>query len=245
MNRPVLIGGSVVVFLLTVAARAESEIAAARELIEKWQAAVVNVKIVSEQYEYESKVEVFGTVVDSTGLTVLSLTRSDPAGAGMWEANADRKIKDVKMIRADGSEIACDIVLRDEELDLLFIRPSMPVKKKLPCVDLKNSAALKLLDEILVIARLGETAGYVPAVSLCRVHAVIEKPRTCYVSDFISVLSSLGAPAFSLDGRIAGILLVKITKTGAGGSDMFTEFGGMMPVILPAGAVREVVDRIK
>ncbi len=216
-----------------------------RAIIDQWQDAVVTVKIVSEQYEYESKTEAFGTIVDSSGIVVLSLARSDPGGAGMWDAGADRKIKDIKIMMADGSEIAAEVLLRDVDLDLLFIRPVDKKGDPFPAVRLSDCSTPQVLDEILILSRLGETAGYVPLAALSRIHAIIKKPRTLYVSDIINVFSGLGTPAFTLDGKVVGILLVRIAKSENVSADMFAEFGGMMPVIVPAEEILSVVKKIK
>jgi S1-C subfamily serine protease len=217
----------------------------ARAIVERWQDAVVTVKIVSEQYEYESKAEAFGTIVDSSGIVVLSLARADPGSAGMWDAGADRKIKDIKIMTADGSEIAAEILLRDVDLDLLFIRPVGEKGGPFPAVRLSDSSTPDILDEILILSRLGETAGYVPLAALSRIHAIIKKPRTLYVSDIINVFSGLGTPAFTLDGRVVGILLVRVAKSENLSADIFAEFGGMMPVIVPAEEIQSVVKKIK
>jgi len=217
---------------------------AARAIVDKWQNTVITVKIVSEQFEYESKVEAFGTIIDSSGLAVLSLSRADPSTISNWGVNSESKIKDLKMIMADGIEVPAKIVLRDEDLDLIFIKPIEAQDKKFPAVRLADNTKVEMLDEILILTRLDENAGYVPSASIRRVHSIIMKPRTLYVSDYINVLSGLGSPAFSLDGRVIGILLLKVAKSENLNTDMFGEFGRMMPVILPAAEIIEVVEKI-
>jgi hypothetical protein len=235
----------IVILFITAAAWCGDTDSLARAIVDQWQVSVVTVKIVSEQYEYESKAEAFGTIVDSSGIVVLSLARADPGSAGMWDAGSDQKIKDIKIMMADGTEIPAEILLRDVDLDLLFIRPVDKKGGPFPAVRLSDSSTPEILDEILIISRLGETAGYVPLAALSRIHAIIKKPRTLYVSDIINVFSGLGTPAFTLDGKVVGILLVRVAKSENVSADMFAEFGGMMPVIVPAEEIQSVVKKIK
>src|SRR4029079_3865605 len=84
-----------------------------------------------------------GTVIDPSGLTVLSLGALHP-GAMMnkiivdtAQGNGDRpqlnsEPTDVKIRFPDGREVSARIVLRDEDLDLAFLMP--PVKLDKPLV---------------------------------------------------------------------------------------------------------------
>lgn len=218
----------------------------ARELAAEWQDAVVSVKIVLESYDYESKIEVIGTVVDASGVVVISLSSIDP-GSLQYGSESETKIKDVKIILADATEIPAEVVLRDRDLDLAFVRSQKPVKQGLKAVDLGQSVPPDLADEICIVSRLGSVSGYAPHVSLYRVQAVIVKPRTFYVPDFMAVLSGLGTPAFSTDGRILGIILMRLTIADAQG--MGEVFGGVrsmgvLPVILPAKDIQKAMQHI-
>lgn len=237
----------IVLWFVVMTASADEPARAAREIINKWQDVVITVKIVIEMQEYENKTEAFATIIDSSGLAVLSLSMVDP-GSMTWSDMPDTriasKIKDIKMIMSDGNEAPAKIVLRDEDLDLVFIQPTEKSIKSLPALDLKNNAKIDIMDQIVILARLGEVTGYVPTASLCRIQAIVKKPRTFYLSDFTEALSGLGAPAFSLDGKVVGILLLRIAKSKTISANIFSAMGGMMPIILPAEEVLDVAEKI-
>jgi hypothetical protein len=80
-------------------------------------------------------------------------------------------------------------------------------------------------------------------VSLGRIEAVLTKPRTFYVLGQTTWGYSLGAPVFALDGKVAGLVLLRNTKADLDTTrgflfDNLSKFG-MMPVILPAEDVHE------
>jgi S1-C subfamily serine protease len=246
-------------------AQAQDGRAAAREVAAKWQSAVVNVRVVlkmrmsmggREMQASDDPVDTVGTVIDPSGLTVLSLGALNPggmmtrlmgsAGGGNGEPNVDITTEptDVKIRLADGREVPARIVLRDEDLDLVFLRPTKPLDKPLVAVDLSASAKPVLLEQVLVLTRLGRVGGWAPGASLHDVSAIIERPRTFYV--LAGGESGVGTPAFSTSGKIIGLLTLR--QVDAGRANMSAIFGssdafGMLGVILPAEDVLEIAKQ--
>jgi S1-C subfamily serine protease len=167
---------SVVAWALVVGvppAAAQETRAAARDVMKKWQAAVVNVRIVlkvrmsmagREVQAMDDSVDTVGTVIDETGLTVLSLGSLNPGGmmsklmgamggggGGMPQMQITSEPSDVKIRLPDGQELPAKIVLRDEDLDLAFLRPTTPPAKPLVAINLQESARPAILDEVLVL----------------------------------------------------------------------------------------------
>ncbi|HUJ11036.1 MAG TPA: serine protease [Verrucomicrobiae bacterium] len=239
-----------------------------REILAKCQDAVVTVRLALKQSismggresKSDSKVETTGTVIDPSGLTVVSLSTTDP-GSAVKETYAraiaarggdpsqlkfDSEISDLKIVLADGTEIPADVVLRDKDLDLAFLRPSDKPTKPLPFVDLSSDAKPKVLDEVVVVNRLNKTANRVPAVSIGRIEAIVDKPRTFYVLGEATWGYSLGAPVFSLDGKLIGILFLRSAEAQVDQTSGFMFSGlsqwGMMPIVLPAS---DIVDGAK
>ncbi len=216
-----------------------------QKVLEKWQDAVITARVIIEVYESERKIEILATVIDKSGLAVLSLSSISPAS--MYGAMADEtKVKDVTMILPDNEEIPANVVLRDQDLDLAFIKPVDKIKKKLTAIDLGDNAEPEILDQIVSLSRLGNTGGFAPVVSISRVQAVIKKPRTMYMTDPMKILlGGLGVPAFTLDGKVVGIALMRASKVrDMMGDELSRGMGGLptLPIILPA---QEVVDVIK
>ena len=232
-----------------------------RAILEKNKAGVVTVRIVIKMQmtmqnfpsrEEEMKSEATGTVIDPSGLTVLSLNETDPSG--LFEDMTDSRegfevkssIGDLKILRGDGTEIAAQVVLRDRDLDLAFIRPTEAPKEPLPAVDFANAAAPAMLDPIVTINRMGRVAGREYAVSLERVSAVVTRPRTFYVMGHDPTQTSLGCPAFNLDGAAIGLCVMRSIKRG-GDSGGFGMFGvgddNVMAIVVPAADVLDVAKQ--
>ena len=217
-----------------------------QKVLEKWQDAVITARIIIEMYESERKIEILVTVIDKSGLAVLSLSSINPAS--MYGAMVDEtKVKDVTMILPDNEEIPANLVLRDQDIDLAFIKPIDKVEKKLTAIDLGDNTEPEILDRIVSLSRLGNTGGFAPVVSISRVQAIIKKPRTMYMIDPMkALLGGLGVPAFTLDGKIVGIALMRTSKVqDVMGDELSRGMGGLpsLPIILPAQEIIDVIER--
>ena len=235
--------------------------AAMREVSRKWQDAIVNVRVSlkvrmsmggREVQSMDDTLEAVATVIDATGLTVMSLSSLDP-GAMMSKlmggAGGEEKMSivsepsDVRIRRADGRELPARIVLRDQDLDLAFIRPIVRPSTPLTAVNLADAARPALLDDVVVLSRLGRVGGWAPAAVLYSVGAIMEKPRTFFV---LNGQAATGTPAFLPTGKLVGLLTIR--QVDPGRLSMFGMMGGMegagvIAVILPAADVLEIAKQ--
>lgn len=251
------------VLMAGVPADAQNTRAASRDVVKQWQEAVVNVRVVlkmrmsmggREMQSTDESVDTVGTVIDPSGLTVLSLSSLNPgammskimgaASGGQAQVSITSEPTDVKIRLPDGSELPARIVLRDEDLDLAFLRPMTPPGRPLVAVTLGESGRPAILDEVVVLSRLGRVGGWTAAASLHDISAVIERPRTFFVLG--GAPAGMGTPAFTAEGRIVGLLTLR--QIDAGRSSMFAMMGGteglgLLPVILPAADVMEIAKQ--
>ena len=216
-----------------------------RDIFNKNQQAVVTVQVVLKMSysgaakANETRQEITGTVVDASGLTVLALSAADPSEMYqrmMAEQGSQYKLEaevtDLKILLADGTELPAEIVLRDKDLDLAFIRPKSKPASPMAAVDFGKSAPAQLLDEVITLNRLNSAAGRAYAASVERISAVVQKPRTFYIPDSTMTSTTLGSPAFSLDGKIVGLMVMRAVNAKGGGSRNYRE--NMTSIILPA-----------
>jgi S1-C subfamily serine protease len=266
MYRHVLSKTAVLILLCGVmastSAEAQDNRAAAREVVQKWQTALVNVRVVlkmrmsmagREMQASDDSIDAVGTVIDPSGLTVLSLGALNPGalmskimgsgGGGNGEPAVEitSEPTDVKIRLADGQELPARIVLRDEDLDLAFLRPTKKPEKPLVAIDLKDAASPALLDQVLVLTRLGRVGGWTAGASLHDISAIIQKPRTFFVLG--GNVSGMGTPAFTTNGRVVGLLTLRQIDAGRPGMASMmggAEGMGMLGVILPAADVLEI-----
>jgi len=226
-----------------------------REVMGKWEKAVVTATVVlkmrssygGETQEEEESNQVTATVVDPSGLAVLSLYTVDPTHAwkSMMEDRPDFKfeaeVTDIRVRWADGKEAPAKVVLRDNDLDVAVIRPVEKLAEAAVAVDLADSATPEILDQVFVLGRLGEVANRAAAVSLDRIEAVVQKPRTMYLAALHSqTTGEPGCPVFSLDGKVIGLIVMRVMPSAAGSAG---GRGDWTPVILPAADVLEVVKQ--
>ncbi len=252
-----------IVLAALVPARAQTDQrAAAREVVKKWQAAIVNVRVVlktrtsmagRELQSSDETVEGIGTVIDPSGLMVMSLGVLNPGAmmtklmGSMGGGMGDQKMEitseptDLKMRLPDGREVPAKIVLRDEDLDLAFVRPVAKPDKPLVAVNLADAATPAVLDQVVVLSRLGRVGGWAAGAALHDIGAVIDRPRTFFVLG--TPAASIGVPAFLPNGRIVGLLTLRQIDAGRPGMMSMmggTEAMGLLPVILPAADVLEI-----
>lgn len=242
--------------LIATIARADDSAVAGRQVLKNHQDAVVTVKLVvnmsmsfgGRDQQNESKTEAIGTVIDPSGLTVISLSTIDPSAMFKGRRNMpaefkiDAEVKDVKIAQPDGTDIAAEIVLRDKDLDVAFLRPTEKPAKPLAAIDLTKAGKPQVLDEVICLNRLGKVANRVVAVSIERIDALVERPRPFYVLS-PGGSSGVGSPVFALSGNPLGIILIR----NAGGDEeanAATMFSGpssigILPVIVPAGDLLE------
>lgn len=187
-----------------------------RDIFKKHQHAVVTIqvvqKITARGKVNENKQELTGTVLDPSGLTVLALSSCDPSELYRrlsGESSLDIEISEVKILMEDGTEVPAEIVLRDKDLDLAFIRPKTKPATPMDAIDLSKSSHAQVLDQLVTLNRLKRAAGRAFCASAERISAVVQKPRTFYIPDGAQTDTTLGSPAFALDGGIVGVVVMR------------------------------------
>ncbi len=233
--------------------------AEARKIVQANEKAVIIVQLVletSSSYEgstekRQTKMSATGTVIDPTGLVVTSLYEVNPTEAysrlfgGEDGGSMSSKAVDAKIRLSDGTDIPADFVLRDPDLDLAFLRPKKPVQKPMAFVDLSQSSTPEMLDEVLVLSRLGSAASRSLAATDDRVRAVIAKPRTFYILNG-GKHSSLGGPVFTLDGKPAGISVLRFASGQQSDRGSRGGMDDMMAVVaLPSASVAKIAEQAK
>ncbi|MGQ9581476.1 MAG: hypothetical protein ACUVT8_11125 [Armatimonadota bacterium] len=225
----------------------------ARKIIEAIKGAVVTLELVVEisfpenNTKEESKVSATGTIIDPSGLIVSSLSELDPirefadfmfvdAGSRKPQTN----VTNAKIRTEDGTEIPVDVVLRDQDLDLIFLRPKQPLQKPLPYIDIKEDSAPQIMDELLMVWRLGQVANRALAADVVRVQSVITKPRLAYAVN----VDSLGCPVFTLEGKPVGITVFRRLKTTSR-EEMFAFSSNWLTIVLPCSTVQKAAEQAK
>ncbi len=255
------IGTAVALAVGQPSARAEEEVTkAAKKIFAEYQDSVVWISAVAKISiktsggsdrsipDQEKKVETPGTVIDASGLIVTSLNTIDPSSTmdgqefpspnGPVKISASAKITEVKVIMPDGAEIPADIVMKDTDLDLAFIkiRADSPEAKgvKFKAIDLKNCAEGGMLDEVVALGRMGEVFGRQPSVITSLVTAETKKPR-----HFLRVpTETIGGPVFNVSGKLIGITVLRHAKSETQGDRI-----GLLPAVMPAADIVPLAEQ--
>jgi hypothetical protein len=234
---------------------------AAARILEAQRDSVASVKFVirnkasfngREMNADEYRTEACCAVLDRAGLLVCSLIGSNPAEVlsfmDLGSRDGERpdfqsEFADVSVLLPDGSQTPGRVVLRDPDLDLLFVRAEKPdpAWKPLPAEAGPDPSPL---DEAVVVGRLGPLLDRAPFADLVRVRAVLKKPRPAIVLDYDTSDpgSGLGLPVFDAAGRTLGILVVRRPPEGQSVAAKQMAFGGfhLDTVVVPWKDVREV-----
>ncbi|MHB9024542.1 MAG: S1 family peptidase [Armatimonadota bacterium] len=240
-----------------VPARADALADAARGIAGKWQGTVISIELVvkikmsmfgSDEVN-ESKNEAVGTIIDPSGLVVTANSAVDAMDlfSDIFESDEEEgpkvttEIISVKYVLPDGSSIPAQIVLRDKDLDLAFLRPVKPLAKPLPALDLTQSVEPGLFDEAIIMNRLGKVADRTIGLAAVRIQAVVEKPRRYYV--LMDFMMQTGAPVFGIEGKVIGIQVLRKLPKGASSGGRFGSDIGLIPITLPAKSIVEVAKQ--
>lgn len=229
--------------------------AMAREVFEARKNTVVTMQLVittrfsfgGDTQEQENNVEISGTVISPEGLTVASLSETDPSSlmrsmmGNRQDMQASSEINDVKIMLPEGDEIEAQVVLRDNELDLAFILPLERPEIELDYVSLDNYGSPELFDQVLAINRLGSLANRVYSGALERIEAIVERPRKYYIPGSDPTNTGMGCPAFTLSGDFVGIFVVRAVEDSGPSRSMGNN---MMGIVVSADDIAYSAEQV-
>ncbi len=228
-----------------------------RAILEAHKSAVVTLAIVLNQKvsfgggssrDSEAKLEATGTVISPEGLIIMSLSQTDPSSImeAMMAASGrganvemETEVRDIKIMLGDGTEVPAEVILRDKDLDMAFVRPKVKPAAAFTFVDIQDAGTPDYLDQIITLNRLGQVAGREHGVSVERIQAIVKRPRTLYLPGNDPTQTGLGSPAFTLDGKFVGVFLLRVVA----GQTTQSMFGGgaqnIATVVVPASDIAE------
>ena len=113
-------------------------------------------------------------------------------------------------------------------------------------LDLTKPAKADLLEEVIALNRLGSAAGRAYAASVERISAIVQRPRLFYVPETSMTMTTLGAPAFNLEGKPVGIFVMRALKAKSGGG--FSMFNlqpeNLTAIIVPADDILKAAKQV-
>jgi hypothetical protein len=183
-------------------------------------------------------------VIDPSGLVIMPLSALEPGDllTRSLSANAPpgQKVEvssettELRVRFGDGAERPSAVVLRDSDLDLVFLKPTEPLPAPATFVD-AASAPAEPFDLLVAFQRAPERDGWRTFASFTFVQMATDRPRAFLTVPGSSLLGNgLGAAFFTPAGGFVG-LLVRV-----GGSP-----SSPVAAILSADDIREVAKQVK
>jgi hypothetical protein len=255
--------GMLVCLAAHVGAQSIDERAAAREIVARHGEAIVTVmgtlkahmsRAGQDRTAPDQAVQASATVLDPSGLVVVSLSALDPGEIAARNPGLERakvtmttELVDLKIRLVDGTELPARMVLRDADLDLLFVRPVTEPPKPMPALS-PSPVRLTPMDAVIIVQRFGESAGWKAGAAVGTVEVVVDKPRTLYVVAVTTAGHGIGASVFDIKGQFAGVLALRpigdpktYALTGMQGDAL--QALGMVRVVVPAADIFEVAKQ--
>jgi hypothetical protein len=245
-------------------APADSEVeAACQKLVKDQTSALVTVKFVlkvkmggpfGSMGDQENEEEAGGVMIEPSGLVLVSNTQLGGfAGMmrrfmGSMAGEISAIPTDLKVLVGDDTEgVEAELLARDTELDLAWVKIKEPGDKRFAAADLSKSAKPRLGQKLLVLSRMGKYFDRTPLVRETRIAGFASKPRELYV---LSGAGGLGLPVYTADGQLVGVTIVQMPEALDAAANPFAMLGqaselesSMGGLILPAEEVLKATKR--
>ncbi|RME38256.1 MAG: serine protease [Planctomycetota bacterium] len=245
----------------TQTARADE---AMRKLLTDKQAALVTIKFILKiklsgplagMGDQETETEITGVMVRPNGVVLCSNSRL--AGminmikkmVGSMADNVSGTPTDLKVLVGDDEEgKEAELIARDSELDLAWVRIKEPGGETFTYVDFANGATGGVGQRVLAMRRLNKYFGRVPAVAEGHIGGMTQKPRELYVAS--GAPSEMpGMPVYDASGKPLGFTIMQVPENEAGDDNpmgMLSSLSNLQDLgalILPAREVAKATAR--
>lgn len=235
-----------------------------QELAGKTSPAIVTVKFnlavnlgrMSGNTEQESPSEVTCVMIDPAGVAVCSnnqingnidlIRKMAPAQAGTMSATP----RDVQVIiDTHDAPYDADIIVRDSELDLAWVRIREPGDRPHDFIDFSAGMAATVGEEVFFVRRTGSGFGRIPVISAIRIGGSTSAPRDLYLPGS-PINNGAGLPVVNSSGNAVGLVVTLYPDLSSGAQPMSMMGAGnaglveaMSGLILPAAAVAKATQR--
>lgn len=121
------------------------------------------------------------------------------------------------------TEYGAVLLEKPKEINLSFLKIKSETPLNLPFVRFARNSSLELGEEVAILGIMGETMDFQRNLSVSRVSAVLDKPRTTYCLDAPLKLGSVTCPVINSRGEVVGVTGFELSS--AEGGDLYTRSG--------------------
>lgn len=204
----------------------------------------------------ETETEINGVLIDAKGLVLCSNTQLGgfigmmKQFMGPMAAQISATPTDIKVLVGDDSEgKEAEIIARDTELDLAWVKLKTPGEVPFPFVDFSQAATGKVGQEVYALRRMGKYFARSTVAVDGRIAGSTSKPRDLLVPSG-TLAMAYGMPVFHADGKPVGVVVMQVPESeGSDGNPMamLGRMSGMQDMmngfILPAAEVVKATKR--
>lgn len=206
--------------------------------------------------EQESENEITGVMINPKGLVLCSNTQlggfaamlsrmMGPMGADMTATPTDLKV----LIGDDAEGRDAQLLARDSELDLAWVKLDDPGDKPFSHLDFTKGVKPEIGQRVISLKRMGKYFARTVVVAGGWITGVTSKPRDLFVAS-TDIAMSHGVPVFTVDGRIVGFTVTQAPDEGDVGANPMAMLGRMSNMqemmtgfILPADELAKATRR--
>lgn len=208
--------------------------------------------------DQESESEVTGVMIDPNGLVLCSDTQLGgfmkmlAKMMPMMGGNVSATPTDIKVLVGDDTEgRKAELVARDSELDLAWIRIKDAGDAKFDYLDLTKGASVSVGQRVVAVRRMGKYFGRAATVIEGRIAGTTKKPRDLYIPS-IEFAMAQGLPIYTESGKLVGFTITQAPDAddSAGGFNPMAMLGQMSSMqemmaglILPAASAAKATKR--
>jgi len=190
----------------------------------------------------ENESEITGMMVDPKGLVLCASSK-----LGVPRRFGSATPTDIKILVGDDTEgLEADVLARDTELDLAWVKIKKPPEKSFLHLDMTKTAEPKLGDALFSVRRMAKFFDRTPTVSDGVLAGRTKKPRDLLVPGGALNIEP-GAPVFTSDGAFVGLVVLQLPEDEEmeGNPMAFFAMGRDLAngLILPAAQVVKATQR--